>query len=326
MKEITIYRQYFTEADCYKDHVEQTPRGIQVHSTGANNPYLKRYVGPNDGRLGENKYKNYHNKPGLTVCASAYIGKLEDGTPAIYQTLPWNYRCWLSGSGSKGNANRLGYVGYEICEDNLNNKEYFEQAVMNLSVALDAYLCQKYNIPVSMIHDHRELHSMGIASNHGDIKHWLDKYNVTMDDYRAAVSKVISEGVKVTYVEGNKTWTEEEEKNTEPMIDIKPLYNAIVTAKTGKSVNLREQPTTNSKVIKTIPTGNVVQVMKEVNNDWAEILADTLSGYMMREFLVPENQQENDSQTIAVSKTQLLDIRSRVSSILELIDSLLSNT
>jgi N-acetylmuramoyl-L-alanine amidase len=126
MHKITIYRHYFTNCDCYKSGVKQEPKGIQVHSTGANNPYLKRYVGPNDGRLGENKYGNYHNKPGLSVCANAYIGKLEDGTPPIYQTLPWEYRCWLCGSGKAGNANKLGYIGFEICEDNKKNKDYFE--------------------------------------------------------------------------------------------------------------------------------------------------------------------------------------------------------
>ena len=65
--------------------------------------------------------------------------------------------------------------------------------------------------------------------------------------------------------------------------------------------------------------------MKEVDDIWDEILADSLSGYMMREFLKPENQSEED-KNIAISKAQLLDIRNRVSSILELIDSLLANT
>jgi len=31
------------------------PRRIVWHSTGANNPYLRRYVGPDDGLLGVNK-------------------------------------------------------------------------------------------------------------------------------------------------------------------------------------------------------------------------------------------------------------------------------
>ena len=61
MNQLTIYRQYFTNTDCYKAGVIQKPIGIQVHSTGANNPYLKRYVQPNDGRLGVNSNKNDHN-------------------------------------------------------------------------------------------------------------------------------------------------------------------------------------------------------------------------------------------------------------------------
>ena len=202
MRELIIYRQFFTKADCYKRKTIQQPKGVQVHSTGANNSYLKRYVQPDDGRLGVNPNNNSHNKSGLDVCANAYIGKLNNGTPAIYQTLPWNYRCWLSGSSTKGNANKLGYIGFEICEDNLQNEDYFRAAVMGLSVNLVAYLCLEYNIPLSNVHDHKELHQMGLASNHADIRHWLTKYNLTMDDYRAEVQAAINEGVKVTYIEG----------------------------------------------------------------------------------------------------------------------------
>lgn len=199
MNQLTIYRQYFTKTDCYQAGVIQKPIGIQVHSTGANNPYLKRYVQPDDGRLGVNNNKNDHNHSGLKVCANAYIGKMANGAPAIYQTLPWDYRCWLSGSGPNGNANKLGYIGYEICEDNLKSRDYFLTAVMKLSVLLDAYLCNEFHIPVNMIHDHSELHGMGLASNHKDIGHWLKNFGLTMNDYRAAVSKAIADGVEVTY-------------------------------------------------------------------------------------------------------------------------------
>lgn len=171
-----------------------------MHSTGANNPNLKRYVQPDDGRIGRNVNNNSHNRPGLTVCASAYIGKQSDGTVAIYQALPWNYRCWLSGSGKGGNANRLGYVGYEICEDSKQNESYFREAVMGAAVNLTAFLCQSYGIGVDMVRDHRELHGMGLASNHGDILHWLQIYGLTMDDFRAEVEKALQEGVQAVYV------------------------------------------------------------------------------------------------------------------------------
>lgn len=203
MHELTIYRLFFTESDCYKAGVKQTPKGIQVHSTGANNPWLRRYVGPDDGRLGPNPNGNTHNRPGGNVCASAYIGRLADGTVAVYQTLPWNYRCWLSGSGPNGNANKLGYIGFEICEDNCENQEYFDQAVRGAGVLLAAYLCQQIGIdPYSdKLEDHAGLHSLGLASNHGDIGLWLKKFGYSFSDFRDWVRYAMDDGVQVRYVE-----------------------------------------------------------------------------------------------------------------------------
>ena len=39
-----LYECILTKNDCYRKHSSMTPRGIVVHSTGANNPYLKRYI------------------------------------------------------------------------------------------------------------------------------------------------------------------------------------------------------------------------------------------------------------------------------------------
>lgn len=203
MHELTIYRLYFTESDCYRKGTKIKPCGVQVHSTGANNPWLRRYVGPDDGRLGPNPNGNTHNRPGGNVCASAYIGKLQDGTVAVYQTLPWNYRCWLSGSGPNGNANSLGYIGFEICEDNCENEQYFNEAVRGAGVLLAAYLCQRIGIdPYSdKLEDHAGLHGMGLASNHGDIGLWLKKFGYTFYDFRDWVSNAMDEGVNVTYID-----------------------------------------------------------------------------------------------------------------------------
>ena len=313
MYKITIYRQYFTNSDCYKSNTNEIqPKGIQVHSTGANNPYLKRYVGPDDGRLGKNQYDNYHNRPGLTVCANAYIGKLEDGTCAIYQALPWEYKCWLSGSASKGNANKLGYIGFEICEDNKKNKEYFEEVVMGLSVKLVAYLCKKYSIPLDMIHDHNELHEMGLASNHGDIKHWLDLYKITMNDYRAAVQEAMNIGVQVTYIEGDKTWFDgdiEEEK---------PLYQAITTADNNYPINMREQPSSKSALINKIPLNTKVDVLEIVNDEWTKIKYKDMIGYVMSKFLIKEKTPETN-----YTKQQLLQIQQKLQEALELVEQLI---
>lgn len=211
MNHLTIYRRLFYDSDCYKAGVIQRQRGVQVHSTGANNPWLRRYVQPDDGRLGENPNNNSHNRPG-NVCASAYIGKQADGTVAVYQTLPWDMRCWLSGSGKNGNANKLGYAGFEICEDGLENPEYFA-AVMEKAILLTAHLCQLFGVtpdtvvketpdgPALAVMDHQELHALGLASNHGDVKHWMKKFGWTMDIFREKVSDAMAEGVDVTYID-----------------------------------------------------------------------------------------------------------------------------
>lgn len=44
-----LHELIFTENACYQAGRRIVPEGIMVHSTGADNPWLKRYVGPDDG-------------------------------------------------------------------------------------------------------------------------------------------------------------------------------------------------------------------------------------------------------------------------------------
>lgn len=179
-----LYKLIFTENACYKANQKIIPKGIMVHSTGANNPNLRRYVGPDDGRLGENSYGNHWNTyypGGSAVCVHAFIGKLADGTVATYQTLPWDHRGWHAG----GSANNT-HIGFEICEDGLTDPAYFSK-VYQEAVELCAYLCKKYNLTEKDIIDHSEGRKKGIASNHGDVAHWFPKHGKSMDTFRAAV-------------------------------------------------------------------------------------------------------------------------------------------
>lgn len=294
MRQLTIYRRYFTEADCYTRGTKQTSIGVQVHSTGANNPYLKRYVQPNDGRLGNNTNNNSHNRKGLDVCASAYIGRLADGTVAVYQTLPWNYRCWLSGKGKNGNANRLGYIGYEICEDDKTSEAYFREAVMTAAVNLTAHLCALFGTTpqavvrtfadgskVLAVMEHRELHSAGLASNHADIRHWSSKFGVTMDDFRAAVLEAMQEGVDVTYIDCDSGNTETVDgKPTKTESEGTPLYQAKVTSP-GKWLNIRAAKSKSAVVLAEASRGVTVDVLDDTDTDWWQVQYNGVTGYAM---------------------------------------------
>lgn len=189
-KEFKINQLFATQNACYKANKKHIPKGIMWHSTGANNPKLSRYVGPDDGKLGKNPYGNHwnqHKPDGRSVCVHAWIGKLANGEVATYQTLPWDMVGWHSGSGSKGSANTQGYIGFEICEDGMNNEKYFDQTYSE-AIMLSVFLCRKYKLTEKDIIDHSEGYRLGIASNHGDVKYWLSKFGKSMDTVREDVA------------------------------------------------------------------------------------------------------------------------------------------
>lgn len=189
---MNLHKLILTKNECYKRGVPITPVGVMVHSTGANNPNLRRYIQPDDGLLGTNNAGNHFNQPrpgGRKVCVHAIIGKLADGSIATYQTLPWAMRGWHSGTGPKGSANNMGYIGFEICEDGLTDPVYFKN-VYKEAVELTAYLCKLYKLDPKkdgVIICHSEGHTRGIASNHGDVMNWFPKHGKSMDAFRADV-------------------------------------------------------------------------------------------------------------------------------------------
>ena len=183
-----LYRQIFTENDCYQAGGVIKPMGVMLHSTGADNPALRRYVAPNDGLLGEPSLRHW-NQGGVEVCVHAFIGLLAGGSVAAYQTLPWTMRGWHAGRGSRGSANDT-HISIEICEDGLEDPGYFG-AVYREAVELTAHLCREYNLaPLAdgVVICHAEGYRRGIASNHGDVLHWFPKFGKSMDDFRADVA------------------------------------------------------------------------------------------------------------------------------------------
>ena len=186
---MNLRKLILTENACYKAGKKITVKGIMVHSTGANNPWLKRYVGPDDGLLGKNQYNNHWNTyhpGGREVCVHAFIGKLADGSVATYQTLPFNHRGWHAG----GSANNT-HIGFEICEDGLTDASYFKK-VYQEAVELCAYLCKEYGLTEKNIICHSEGYRQGVASNHGDVMHWFPKHNKSMDTFRTDVKALLN--------------------------------------------------------------------------------------------------------------------------------------
>ena len=208
-----------TANDCYKAGRTITPKGVMVHSTGANNPLVARYVQPVEGQkdeaqlkaeIGGNRNANDWNNPGLDVCTHAFVGKLADGGVGSVQTLPWNHRGWHAGTGTSGGSANNTHIAFEICEDDLTDEGYFRK-VYQEAVELAAMLCKTYNLnPLAdgVVICHSEGYQRGVASNHADVMHWFPKFGKSMDTFRADVSKAMTPAqVKPQPPVSGKTYT-----------------------------------------------------------------------------------------------------------------------
>ncbi len=188
-----IIKAYAINNLCYKEAQKMTPKGIVVHSTGANNPYLKRYVDEPE-KVGINRYGNHWNteKPGgKKVCVHAFIGYDKDKKVIIAEILPLDICCWGIGSGSKGSYNNNpAYIQFEICEDKLTDKVYYKQA-FTVAAKYCAELCRSYGISIDKIVGHCEAHRLGYGNKHSDPEHWMKNFGETMDDFRRQVSEIL---------------------------------------------------------------------------------------------------------------------------------------
>ena len=165
-------------------------KGLMLHSVGCPQPKASVFI-------------NSWNSPSYdNACVHGFIDG-NDGT--VYQTLPWNHRGWHCGSGSKGSGNNT-HIGVEMCEpacirytsgsnftcSDLPTARAVAKRTYEAAVELFAYLCNQYNLnPAAdgVIISHREGHSRGIASNHGDPEHLWKGLGLgyTMDGFRKDV-------------------------------------------------------------------------------------------------------------------------------------------
>lgn len=249
-----IIKSYATKNDCYSQVKLMTPKGIVVHSTGCNNPYLKRYVDcPSE--LGTNIYGNHWNRSGLDVCVHAFIGYDKNKNVKIANILPYNYCCWGVGSGSKGSYNyNPAYIQFEMCEDDLTNKDYYNK-VIETAVEYCAYLCKTYNISVDKIVSHKEAHKLGYGSNHGDCDHWLSMFGDTMDKFRQRVKAKL-----------NKTATSS------------AVTSSYLVKVTTSALNIRSGAGTNYTKVGCITDKGVYTIIAESNGSGAKKWGKLKSG------------------------------------------------
>ena len=229
-----------TRNPCYTAGRKITVKGLMLHSVGCPQPKASAFV-------------NSWNSPAHdSSCVHGFIDG-NDGT--VYQTLPWNHRGWHCGSGNKGSGNNT-HIGVEMCEpacikytagpnftcSNLTEAKAVAERTYKAAVGLFAMLCKKYSLdPLAdgVVISHREGHSRGIASNHGDPEHLWAQLGTgyTMDGFRKAVRAAMggasNDADGYTKIMGSAAATAEQmrtylkaknPKVAQSVLDMVPLY------------------------------------------------------------------------------------------------------
>jgi len=237
---VKLVESILTRNPCYTAGRKITMKGLMLHSVGCPQPKASAFI-------------NSWNSPAHgSSCVHGFIDG-NDGT--VYQTLPWNHRGWHCGSGSKGSGNNT-HIGVEMCEpacikytagsnftsSDMATAKAVAKRTYEAAVELFAMLCKKYSLnPLAdgAIISHREGHSRGIASNHGDPEHLWTQLGMgySMDGFRKAVKAAMEDASSstdgYTKIMGSAVATVEQMRNyiktknpkaAQSVLDMVPLY------------------------------------------------------------------------------------------------------
>ena len=177
-----LVESIMTRNPCYTAGRKITVKGLMLHSVGCPQPKSSAFI------------SSWNSPSHGSSCVHGFIDG-NDGT--VYQTLPWNHRGWHCGSGSKGSGNNT-HIGVEMCEpacikytagsnftcSDTATAKAVAKRTYEAAVELFAMLCKKYSLdPLAdgVVISHKEGHSRGIASNHGDPEHLWTQLGMVHD-------------------------------------------------------------------------------------------------------------------------------------------------
>lgn len=230
-----LHQSFLTNNPCYKQGKTITPKGFMLHSVGCSQPKAEVFI------------KNWNSSSYNRACVHGFIDAISG---EVYQTLPWTTRGWHCGSGKKGSANNT-HIGIEMCEpscikytsgsnftcSNLETARAQATKTYGSAVGLCADLCGKFGLdPRSsgVVISHKEGHSLGVASNHGDPEHLWSQLGLpyTMDTFRDDVYNLMqswgSSNVPTTSVADD--FTTYTVKSGDTLSSIARNYNTTVSA------------------------------------------------------------------------------------------------
>ena len=211
------------------------------------------------------------------MTAPVSMGLLMAMTGQYTRPFPGTTGAGTACSGSKGSGNNT-HIGVEMCEpacirytsgsnftcSDLSTARAVAKRTYEAAVELFAMLCKQYSLnptAVGVIISHREGHSRGIASNHGDPEHLWNGLGMgyTMDGFRKAVKAAMGGS---TAGGGSSSGSGSSETSGFPAV---PFMVKVLIS----DLNYRSAPSMSGSIKG--QTGKGIFTIVEVKNGWGRL-------------------------------------------------------
>ena len=186
---LKITKQYLKNNPCYQSGNTRDAIGVQLHTIGC-------------GQGTAQSVADYWNQPAVEALVHYIVDADVPGN--VLNTLPEDRRAWADGGYGNGHL-----VTFEICESDyirytagaeyeiLDQSKFGEdiQRGYQTAVQLCAHICSehgwdptaKLDSGLYLVSSHREGAALGLSTQHVDPVHVWDKFDLTMDKFRADV-------------------------------------------------------------------------------------------------------------------------------------------
>ena len=159
---------------------KMTPKGIIIHSSGFEQPYLWYFIQPSNSNpnksqilntIGVNKKHTDYNHTRRLINYHYWIGKDSNNNIQTIKAFPNDFKI-------KDN-----YIHICLLEDDLNDKKYALQIVSEL-IQLCVHLCKEFHWNENNVLGHSEISSLP------DANYWLKKYGYDIDTIRQIIKNL----------------------------------------------------------------------------------------------------------------------------------------
>lgn len=202
---VKVIKQYCTKNPCFQDGTPiKNLKYLVVHSPAV----LKATGYTADTAITGNQWYERWNKASIQKLTHGFID-----TDGVHQFLPYNRVGWQVGD---WNGNLIS-LGFELCEytDKAKVIKVYENAV-----AYYAELCKTYNVPVKNVLGHKEMHDIGLGSNHGDPDPYFRTIGKSMIAFRSDVQAILN-NKDMYQVKGNLNLWDKAEKGRSSILKMK---------------------------------------------------------------------------------------------------------